>query len=308
MSCNQIEAENILSHINVGIFVLDEDDKVVYWNNWLQLYTKMTAQNAMGKRVKELFSMSKINLSTFERLVKTALKLKSPTFFTADGSGYIFPIEIKKTSKRQYSNMQQDVTVIPHCCKDGYVTVFIYDQTTLMSSKEVVFLQSHYDSLTSLANRTLLFDRMDVAIYNAKRKDKIFAVFYLDIDKFKQVNDSYGHDIGDELLKQVSSTILSKVRKTDTVARLGGDEIVVVIDDLESKDVALKIATTLIKNINQQIEVENLSFTPSISMGVSFYPQDGSNAEELLKYADIALYKAKQDGRNNFKEYAKIKD
>lgn len=307
MSFNALfNLDKLLNLINVGIFVLDANDKIVFWNNWLYLQTGIEQNKAIGKRIEEVFSLPYEKSTTFNRLVKTALKLDTPTFFTADGGGYMFPIELKKTSKQSFEYMQQDVTIIPYEPNDRLVTVVIYDQTTLMSNKEIIFIQSNYDALTALPNRTMLFEKMDLAIYNASRKGKPFALFYVDVDHFKHINDTYGHDIGDEVLKYIASVLLSGIRKTDTASRLGGDEFIVLVNELENHNHARLVAEHLIQKVNRSITVGESEITPSISLGIAYYDAEEANdINTIMKNADIALYNAKQGGRNNFTIFEK---
>ena len=297
-------SDKLINLINVGIFILDKDRKIILWNNWLELQTRITSQQAMQKKVQELFSISEKKKIIFDRLIKTTMKLKSPSFFTADGGGYLFPISIKKTSKNSFNYMQQDISFLPYDIEKEQVAIVIYDQTTLMSSKEIVFTQSNYDSLTSLPNRKMFFEKIDLAIYDAKRKDNFFAVLFIDIDYFKNINDTYGHDIGDETLKQISTSIASNIRKTDILARLGGDEFAVILNDLSDIETAKQITQKLIDKTNKKLTINRHNISPSISIGMSFYPRDGDNIKELLKNSDIALYVAKEKGRNNFQIFS----
>jgi len=294
----------LINLINTGVFILDNNKKIIFWNNWLNLQTRIKPEQALQKKAQELFSMTKNMVIIFERLIKTTIKLESPSFFTADGGGYLFPISIKKTSKDSFNYMQQDISVLPYDIKKEQVAIIIYDQTALMSSKEIVFIQSNYDSLTSLPNRKMFFEKIDLAIYDAKRKGSFFAILFIDIDHFKFINDTYGHDIGDEALKRISDLIASNIRKTDVLARLGGDEFAVILNDLSDIETAKQITQKLINKTNKKLAIKKHNISTSISIGMSFYPRDGDNIKELLKNSDIALYIAKEQGRNNFQIFS----
>ncbi|GAA5217340.1 EAL domain-containing protein [Corallincola platygyrae] len=153
-----------------------------------------------------------------------------------------------------------------------------------------------FDSLTGLPNRMLLLDRLSHAIDQAERAEKSLAVMFLDLDRFKYVNDSLGHEAGDSLLKVVAARISASLRKVDTVARLGGDEFVVLIEDAGAEAVS-QVAEQLVAAIEQPIVISDQPVSISTSIGIAIYPGDGANAADLLKHSDIAMYHAKQAGR-----------
>ncbi|MDP2246819.1 MAG: diguanylate cyclase, partial [Nitrosomonadales bacterium] len=158
---------------------------------------------------------------------------------------------------------------------------------------------AQYDVLTSLPNRTLLTDRVNQAINMAQRNHQNLSLMFFDLDRFKNVNDSLGHGVGDELLIQVSMRLQAVVRDQDTVSRIGGDEFVLLLLDTNAEG-ASRVAEKLMTTIAQlyQIYHHEINITPSI--GIAVYPDDGENFDDLLKSADIAMYRAKQSGRNNY--------
>ena len=162
---------------------------------------------------------------------------------------------------------------------------------------------AHYDSLTGLANRALFRERLEHAINRAQRNQKQIAILFIDLDRFKQINDTLGHDTGDALLINVSIRIQDCIRKQDTVARLGGDEFVVILEDLHDMKDAAMVAQKIISELSQPCKVfdQDLYITPSI--GITLYPTDDMDTNELLKNADTAMYLAKEKGRNRFQFY-----
>jgi diguanylate cyclase (GGDEF)-like protein len=171
--------------------------------------------------------------------------------------------------------------------------------TTLMSLQLKHWAQ--YDFLTDLPNRMLLNDRLTQAIASAGRYRHLLAVLFLDLDSFKQVNDSLGHAIGDGLLKAVGARLLAGVRKSDTVSRQGGDEFVVVLSSIERSEDAALTATKLIAAINAPYSIDQHDLHVSGSIGISIYPTDGVEAEALIQNADNAMYHAKEHGSNNYR-------
>ena len=168
-----------------------------------------------------------------------------------------------------------------------------------LRNREFESLAMH-DALTGLPNRRLLTDRLSLAISHARRNKCAMAVMYLDLDGFKHINDTMGHDAGDTLLSMVAARLTSAVRQEDTVARLGGDEFVVVLWDLKQDDDASKLAVKLIQSVSEPYYIQDSDVNITTSIGVSVYPLHGEDVESLMKKADLALYEAKCTGKNTY--------
>ncbi len=164
--------------------------------------------------------------------------------------------------------------------------------------------QAHHDALTELPNRTLFNDRLEQAVEKAKRNNTLFALFFIDLDRFKQINDSLGHAVGDDLLKVVTGRLKAAIRKEDTLARLGGDEFTIIMEELSNAQDSSVLAQKILEVLQQPIEIDGHKLYVSSSIGISLYPQDDTDAGNLLKYADAAMYRAKEEGRNNFQFYS----
>ena len=171
----------------------------------------------------------------------------------------------------------------------------ITERKGLMQKLEALAL---HDPLTGLPNRMLLYDRYNIYAANAQRSGSKFALMSLDLDKFKIVNDSMGHDVGDKVLAAAALRLSGSLRKSDTVARIGGDEFVILLADVDSKDAAAKAAEKLLADFRQPFMIDGNSLHFTISIGISLYPDDGRTVEDLLKVSDRALYEAKGKGRN----------
>ncbi len=167
------------------------------------------------------------------------------------------------------------------------------------ANKQLRYLATH-DALTGLPNRVLMDDRISQCMALADRQSQTFAVILLDLDRFKLVNDSLGHGVGDELLKEVARRLKSVVREIDTVARLGGDEFVLIITQSPDRDAVQAVARRIIESLNAPVRVAGLEIHTSPSIGIAFYPGDAATVETLLANADAAMYYAKQQGRNNY--------
>ena len=159
---------------------------------------------------------------------------------------------------------------------------------------------AYHDYLTGLPNRLLLSEQINHAILLSSRKKKMLAIMFLDLDDFKMINDTMGHDIGDLLLVEVSKTLINTLRKCDTIARIGGDEFIILIEDIENMESINTILDKIIKCFNEPFILNNHDCFITTSIGVALYPTDGENAEALMKNADIAMYKAKERGKNKY--------
>ncbi len=168
--------------------------------------------------------------------------------------------------------------------------------------KDLQYLANH-DVLTGLPNRLLFQDRLEESLKRAKRKDSLFALFFIDLDHFKEINDSFGHDVGDDVLKAVTKLFKEKLRQEDTLARLGGDEFAVIIENLKSVDDASVLAEKIVAIFKEPIVLDDYPFYLSCSIGISLFPEDDDDVRNLLKYADAAMYKAKENGRNGYSFY-----
>ena len=161
---------------------------------------------------------------------------------------------------------------------------------------------AHYDTLTSLPNRLLFIDRLEQSILHAKHQKIDLYVLFLDLDRFKEINDSYGHEVGDQLLKAISKRLRQCVREEDTVARLGGDEFTILLADLDQGSVTL-ILKEILFSMQEPIILQNTPLYTTFSIGISRYPQDGKSPDILIRNADTAMYRAKELGKNRYQFY-----
>ena len=189
----------------------------------------------------------------------------------------------------------------------GRVTHFVgvqNDVTERVRYQAELEHQAKFDFLTGLANRSLLNDRLQRAIARAQRTGRLGAVLFLDLDRFKRINDSLGHVMGDRLLAEIGARLTRCVRSDDTVARTGGDEFVILLSDVAREDDVALVAQKLLGAVSSPLRLEGREFLVSTSIGISVFPKDGADAETLLKHADVALYRAKEAGRGRFAFFA----
>lgn len=173
----------------------------------------------------------------------------------------------------------------------------------LLEQKKNLNYQASHDRLTGLANHYLFDNRLQQGIRKSKRNATKIALLIIDLDHFKEINDSYGHKTGDKILKIAAQRLNEIIRKEDTLARLGGDEFTIITEDSKQGQNASLLATKILKVLKKPITLNANTFYVGSSIGISFYPDNGESSEDLLKYADAAMYKAKDEGRNNFQYY-----
>ncbi len=177
------------------------------------------------------------------------------------------------------------------------------DITARKRAEENLAYQANFDPLTDLPNRKLLADRLQQALLQAQHNGALMAVLYVDLDRFKTINDSLGHSVGDDFLRAVASRLVGAVRETDTVARLGGDEFVIVLPEVDAPDEAARVAERVVASLTQPFLLDARELYCSASIGISVFPDDGDTPDLLVRNADAALYRAKSSGRGSFHFY-----
>lgn len=180
------------------------------------------------------------------------------------------------------------------------------DVTQKKQADELIWNQANYDSLTKLPNRRLFNEQLEHEIKMSHRTEKSLALLFIDLDYFKQVNDTLGHDIGDLLLIKATQRISACTRESDIVARMGGDEFTAIFPQIESLDDMHRVVASIIEKLAQPFDLDGQSVTISVSVGLALYPQDALNSKELLQNADKAMYEAKKQGRNRYCSYAEL--
>ena len=183
------------------------------------------------------------------------------------------------------------------------VAVLFNDITERKRLDEEIRHMAHHDAMTGLPNRRLFMDLLTLEMAQARRNRKKLAVLFLDLDRFKEINDTLGHETGDELLKQVAARLKASVRVSDTIARIGGDEFNVIIPDIYYPEYASEVAQKIMNEIRRPFTVHGHELTVSTSIGISIFPDDSEEIDTLLRYADIAMYHAKERGRNTYQFY-----
>ncbi len=185
-----------------------------------------------------------------------------------------------------------------HGCLINYV-ILMTDITEQLATEHKLEQLAHYDYLTGLVSRSLFIERHEQAVLRAQRSNTRFATLFIDLDKFKPINDNLGHEVGDKILTEVANRLQSQVRANDTVGRFGGDEFVVLLEDIKEANYALKVADKISSSLIQTTIVGEHVLSVGCSIGISIFPDDSTSSKELIKFADHAMYQSKQNNRNS---------
>ncbi|WP_323002537.1 putative bifunctional diguanylate cyclase/phosphodiesterase [Denitromonas sp.] len=293
----------ILHSADYAIVLTDTDGIVRVFNPAAENMLGCTADMVIGQRTPIDFinreAMARMQAATGKRGFAAVLE-------TARGLSSSEPVELELT-RPDGRNVPAAVSISPLMdAQDGRITGYLAiasDITHRKAAETRILHLAHFDPLTDLPNRSLLGIRLESALEAAGRFDQSLAVLFLDLDRFKNVNDSLGHQAGDALLKAVSGRFQHCVREQDTVARMGGDEFIVVLPELESRRQAAEVAERIIEALGAPFDIKGHRLTVTPSIGIAIYPDDGSTADTLIQHADAAMYHAKDAGRNNFQFY-----
>ena len=282
----------VFENNNEAIMITDANHDVVSVNRAFTEITGYAEHEALGKNPRFLSSgkQTKEFYQTFYETLKSKDQWRGE-FWNKRKNGEIFP---EWSTISVLRDAQENIT--------HYIAMFI-DITDRKKEEERIQYLANYDVLTNLPNRYLLGDRLEQALMLTKRHGTKFAVLFIDLDHFKNINDSLGHDVGDALLKQVSLRLKSCLRSSDTLARQGGDEFVALLGDLNSEDEVTFVAEKMIESLCTEFILDGHQLVVTPSIGVSVYPNDGDTAVQLLRNADLAMYRAKDSGRNQFHYY-----
>lgn len=272
-----------------GIYVTDPSGNIIVANRASSRITGYLPKEIIGKNTR-IFKSEKHDQIFYSNLWDSLLESGCWTgeIWNRRKDGEIFP---EALSISAIFNENKEV--------DHYVAVF-HDITDTKQQEEQIKHLAYHDALTGLPNRILANDRITVSLAHVKRGGTKLAVLFLDLDNFKNVNDTLGHETGDQLLLQVANRLVSVVREEDTVARLGGDEFLVLVAAVTSEKIVIEIVQRLLKTLADPFNLGNSQLFVTASIGVAFYPQDGDSAGVLTKNADIAMYQAKTTGKNSY--------
>jgi diguanylate cyclase (GGDEF)-like protein/PAS domain S-box-containing protein len=288
-------ASSFFENTNEAIVIADKDGLIKSVNRAFSKITGYSENEAIGKNPNIL--KSGIHDVAFYKSMWNSLEKNGywkGEIWDKRKNGEIYP-QILSISKNKSSKFNEDC----------YMSVFT-DISNLKKGEKKVYYNANYDSLTKLPNRTYFNKELETILKEADKENYQVALFFIDIDKFKEVNDTYGHNVGDKMLVNVSKRLLNSIRENDVIARIGGDEFVLISKNIKNEDNVRQLAANLKKKIKEPMEVENQIFYVGLSIGVAIYPQHGISNKDLLKNADIAMYEVKKSTRDDFKIYDKL--
>jgi two-component system CheB/CheR fusion protein len=279
----------VFEHAGEAIVVTDNQFVIQSVNYAFTGITGYTKNEAIGCQLFEQLQSDQHTESFYSTMLQTL----------QDGGFWQGELRNKRKSKELYSLWLTINRVNDHHGKiEHYVAVFADISSIRDNERKAEYLATH-DTLTKLPNRSLFHDRLRQALLSARRHKQRVALLFIDLDNFKTINDTLGHDFGDELLKEAAIRLREVLRDHDTVARMGGDEFTAILTNCDEK-VATQIATRIIDDLAMSYNVMQHQLFVSASVGIAFYPQDSNNSTDLIKAADSAMYRAKESGRNRF--------
>ncbi len=205
--------------------------------------------------------------------------------------------------KNQHLNMNQVIKRISDSHGRNYLLGTVQDISAIKSAEQKIYKMAYYDDLTSLANRGHFLEHLKQQVLTTGRKQEKFAVVYIDLDDFKEINDSFGHECGDKYLMAFADHLKEQLRESDFIARLGGDEFSIVLHDLRNNDEVMHATQRCLAFMRQVIHVNNHRINPKMSIGIAMYPEDGTESDALLRAADMAMYSVKHNGKHGYAFY-----
>ncbi|WP_338539810.1 sensor domain-containing diguanylate cyclase [Paenibacillus tundrae] len=313
-----------LGKINMGILIIDRQLKVILWNGWLERFTGKSKEEVIGRNLLEVCPRFKLNM--YQNILQNALYQGQSRFCSsALHKAFILP---KENEDEHFYKQNMHVEPLYENGRN-YAMIQISDMTNTSTrvyklknlikeldveynkvkiSEKISKHLSMHDSLTGLPNRRAFNERLIWAINHAERSEGRLAVLFVDTDGFKQINDTYGHEVGDQVLVETAKRLKENIRSTDSVARLSGDEFSIILnqlnDDHDAEVVCEKLGTAFIA----PIEVSSNFIHLSLSIGISVYPRHGEEPAELLRYADQAMYRIKKNGKSGYAMYDSQRD
>ena len=292
LKTKSFEMDAIVENAMVGIAFI-KGRKLLHVNHKFEELFACKRAEVEGKSTRFLFQSD----AAYDALGEQAY------YILEQGDNYESQVEMVRQNGELFWCSLSSKAIDPSNSQQGSIWLFS-DITHQRENKERLINLASFDSLTGLPNRAVFHDRLEHALHKVHRDSGTLAVFFLDLDHFKHINDSLGHKAGDHLLCEVAKRLKASVREGDTVARLGGDEFTVILEDVRSAQYVAKIAEKILAAISETYVIDTTEVSISPSIGISLYPSDGRDVDILLRNADAAMYHAKQHGRNDFQFYS----
>jgi diguanylate cyclase (GGDEF)-like protein/PAS domain S-box-containing protein len=280
-----VARESAIELMQEGFLVIDDQHRMVDFNRAMQEIVDLPPSAILGKPFPD----------TIRKQIYQDHDFNEPKEFKIELALYV-------KNKLHYYSVNVSPLKIEHKHSGGYVLVF-HDFTERKLMEDAVKQIAYYDPLTGVPNRALFNDRAEIALEEASRFKRKLAVLVIDLDKFKDINDTYGHDAGDQVLQDIAVRISSAVRRIDTVSRLGGDEFIVLLPEIAGEETAQVVAQRIMDGVARPFLCSGHEFQITISIGIAVFPDDALELKTLVKYSDTAMYHVKQTGRNGYTRY-----
>jgi diguanylate cyclase (GGDEF)-like protein/PAS domain S-box-containing protein len=273
-----------------GIFIIDPDGDTVFANAMMAGMLGYSVDELRGRPIFDFMDEDMRSLARHGLQRRQGIREQHDVRFRRKDGGELWTI----------------IAANPIAESDGRylgTLAMVTDITERKRAEDHLIYLAHHDSLTGLPNRTLFNDRLQQSLIDAARRERVVAVLFMDLDRFKTINDTLGHEVGDVLLRAVSGRLKDCIRTGDTVARLGGDEFIVLLPDVGHVDDVGRIAQKILDVFDQPFTIDGREFFVTTSIGITLYPFDGKDVDGLVKNADVAMYRAKEQGRNSYQFY-----
>lgn len=284
--------EMILDFAENGISGLDQEGNISYINQAGQRMLGYSAEEALGKSGRDIFRIARAGSNSFSE--------DCCPFLNPENKEAVARFDEIRMERRDGTTFPADLRATPIVQGEqltGGVVVF-QDITERQKASQIIRHMANHDALTNLPNRNFLLQRLPQAVSLAKRQSRRLFLLFIDLDRFKPINDQYGHSVGDIVLVQVGKRLIRAMRASDSVCRLGGDEFVILLESAATLTGAIMVAERAIELLNEPIQIKDLVCSIGASIGIAIFPDDSEDADTLLRHADQAMYAAKKKGRN----------
>ena len=290
--------EMILEAAANGICGINVEQRISFANPAAFKMLGYKSEEIIDKHYKDIFQVSKPGTDDFN--------IDCCPFFQPSSAKELFQYDELRLLRKDGTSFPVDCHATP-IVDDGKITgaVLVFqDVTERQQAAELIRYMANHDSLSTLPNRNYCNNRLPQAISLAKRENRFICLLFIDLDRFKPINDNYGHAVGDKVLLEVANRLKKMLRASDSVCRLGGDEFVILLESTVTVEGAMNVAQKTIEIMNEPIVVDGINCSIGASIGLSIYPVDCQEADTMLQHADIAMYEAKKKGRNRFELFA----